>query len=144
MVLTIVSELDTKKLGPALGGEKLPNSNAGLSVVCWWPVSGTLSRNSHTAIFMIAGIPSCQLLVSIVTQRLGQNMNGRCLMHREFNSVCIRHLGFPFWQILGATFGTKSWCGKNNCSNSSIPSLGTILGTTSLLELESESQVPNA
>jgi hypothetical protein len=133
--------LPPSQRGPALGEKKWPNCNTGLSVVCCWLVSHNFSRNSHTAIFMIAVIPSCQLLVPIVASRLGWNRNLGCLMHREFISLCIRHLRFPFWRSLGATFGTKSWHGKNNCSDST-PSLGTILGTTS--PLESESQVPNA
>ncbi len=127
--------------GPALGEKKWPNSNNGLSGVSFCSISLTFSRNPHSAIFMIAAIPSCQLLVPIVASRLVRNRNRRCLMHREFNSSCIRQLGFPFRQSLGATFGTKSWRGQNNHSNST-PSLGTNSGTK--IVPESESQVPNA
>ena len=50
-----------------------------------------------------------QLLVPIVAPSLGRNGNLRCLLHREFNSLCNRHLRFPFRPSLAATICTKSW-----------------------------------
>jgi hypothetical protein len=37
-------------------------------------------------------------------------------MHKEFNSLCMRHPRFPFWRSLGATIGTKRWQDKNKIS----------------------------
>jgi hypothetical protein len=52
----------------------------------------------------------CQLLVPKVAPRLCQNGNLRCLMHKEMDSLCIRHLRFLFQpSLLGAIIGTKSW-----------------------------------
>jgi hypothetical protein len=51
----------------------------------------------------------CQLLVPKVAPRLRQNGNLRCLMHKEMNYLCIRHLRFLFQPSLGATIGTNSW-----------------------------------
>jgi hypothetical protein len=72
----------------------------------------------------------CHLLVPIVAPRLFRNQNLRCLMHKEFNSSCIRYLlRFPFWRSLGATIGTERCQDKKKSqplfANLALPAVST-------------------
>ena len=46
--------------------------------------------------------------MAISARRNNKPQKQRCLMHTEFDSVCIRHLCFPFRRCLGTNIGTKT------------------------------------
>ena len=51
---------------------------------------------------------NCWLVVPIVVSPVHQKLNYRCLIHKEFNSVCIGHLWFRFLWTWHTTIGTTS------------------------------------
>ena len=77
---------------------------------------------------------SCGIFVSIVVSQVHQKQNRRCLIHREFNYLCIRHLQFLLNWYISTTIGTTSpqlascidsilWtCSTNNDMSSSSES----------------------
>jgi hypothetical protein len=91
----------------------------------------------------IAAIPP-HLLVPFWVPQVHWNQNPRCLMRRQFNSLCIRHLRFPFRPSLDATILVPRVGGARTIYRSnSTPTLGTNSGTNIWPESES-TKVPNA